>query len=174
MRWVATLAVAILMLVAGCSAIALTPSRFLESGRFESAVSPEGERMALQCKDATADTQVCELGLESGGGAYRRASGLELLPLSSRQEYLGKLVSQAAADAVNESGHRRSTHVSTGDVAFLQVVAGGQSNCLADRNYADLMVACPVPAQHGQAVVFMLRGLCDRCRFEPVVMRRVK
>jgi hypothetical protein len=109
------------------------------------------------------------------GGRYSAAAktAVEFVSPTAKQQYLKDLVVNSAKEAATSPQMQREFPIADKDVALLQVLAADQASCLADKKYADLMLACPVPSQGGDTVVMFIRGLCDHCRFEPVALRKI-
>jgi hypothetical protein len=54
------------------------------------------------------------------------------------------------------------------DIPVVQSIQLTPASCKADKEFFDLMHASEKPA----TVVLVMRGLCDRCEFEPIVIRK--
>lgn len=175
MKWLWVAAMAALAGVAGCGTQPASTASFgAAPARYLSNPSADGSRLLLQCEPAQAETNACQFSPQRSGRPTERMTASEFVPLETRQQYLRRLVGEAAAQAVQRPEDQRDVPVTRQDLGLLQELARRQDSCLADRKYADLLVLCPVPGQASETIVMFIRGLCDRCRFQPVVLRKVQ
>ena len=141
--------------------------------RFESNAAADGKRLVLVCAKASPGAGVsCGLDSQAAKAASPDLS-LEFLPLSEGQAYLADLAREAADGQAREPKVLDGIAPAAADVAVLRQVTKNPSACLAEKNSADLLLACPTGRRFEDAVVMLFRGLCDRCRFEPIVVRKV-
>lgn len=173
MKWLSALVLLGVACLSGCATQpASMPALGDISGRYESRVDQNGGRLILRCDRAEIASPLCQLWAEDQNIAGKSKMALEFLPLSYGQQYLKNLISTSATDAVANPERVRKVAVAKSDLAPLQVLATDQSACFADKKYADLLLVCQVPRQGNDAVVVFMRGLCDRCQFEPTVLRK--
>jgi hypothetical protein len=118
------------------------------------------DRMALVCNgDKMVDTPCF---IRAGEGIpnqpVRFTTGLTRYPY---------LLKEAAEKAIRGEG--RPIQRDASDLAVLRGLE--VEKCHPDALMGDLLQLC-VPAGSPANVVLFMRGLCDRCSFEPVVLRR--
>ena len=159
-------AIGVGLLLVGC---ATAPTKETNV-RLMSSPWQNAKQMVLECDGSVVLNTACRFGLEGGGKPVEKKTSALFDTLSPRHQYLKRLIALSATDAVKNPKKQREAPVSDADVSVLQGVANNQDACLADREYTDFLVACPVP--NANAVVLFFRGLCDRCVFEPTVLRR--
>ena len=141
--------------------------------RFESSAAPDGQRVVIICAKAAPTAAVpCGVGSQTAKAAPPGLS-LEFLPLTDGQSYLAELAREAADAQARDLKVLDGIPPTAADVAVLKQVAKDPSACLAERNSADLLLACPTGRHFEDAVVMLFRGLCDRCEFQPIVVRKV-
>jgi hypothetical protein len=143
--------------------------------RYESGVSPTGMRIVLHCKGNSAFTSVCQLWTQ--GAAPQSAKNLmdiELRPFANEQQYLRTYIPVAAEDAIKHPKPSQDMPVLIdADVFVVRQAVANPAACVADKAYPDLLVACPASEKSTSNLVMFIRGLCDRCEFHPVVLRKV-
>jgi hypothetical protein len=158
--------------LASCS----TPTtRFGEiPSEFESRPFPGGSRLVLQCSVMSASVISCDSSQKGGERPDDSKIKLELLPLTAKRMYLKGLISEAAKEVLESPKVKLDIPVAENELILLKDFVANQDSCLADKEYADLMVLCPVVRGGSDSVVMFLRGLCDKCQFQPVIMRKIK
>jgi hypothetical protein len=171
-RW-AAIATACLLAAGGASLPAQAADEAAPAiSRFESGVSPDGKRLVMVCAKPAADSVRCGLDWQAAQGVTPSV-GIEFVPLASNQRYLADLARDAADAQARAPKAIDGILPTAADVALLQQVVKAPGACLADKDRADLVLACPTGKRFEDAVVMLFRGLCDRCEFEPIVVRKV-
>jgi hypothetical protein len=174
MKWLWVAAFVALAGVAGCSMPPTSaPVRGDAPVKYESTAWSDGSRLVLQCDRAGVSSLACQFWKEGEARPAERKTAAEFMPLGKNQQYLKRLVGESAVEAVKNPQGQREAPIASRDVTLLQDLTASQESCLADRKYADLLLACPAHGQDSNIVVMFFRGLCDRCRFQPVVLRKV-
>jgi hypothetical protein len=111
--------------------------------------------------------------MEGGNRPPEMNSEAFFVPMTTQQQYLRRLVSVSAQDVMNNPKKPRELPVVETDLPAIASVAANQEACFAERQYSDLMVGCAPTNLKTRSVVVFFRGLCDRCEFDPVVLRKV-
>ncbi len=156
----------------GCSTQSI---RFGEMpSEFESSPFSNETRLVLQCSGINASVISCDLLQQGGKRPDASKIKFELLPLTADRMYLKRLISEASKEVLEAPKAKRDAPVAENDLILLQDFVASQESCLADKKQADLMVVCPVVRQGSDSVAMFIRGLCDKCRFQPVFLRRIK
>ena len=140
--------------------------------RFESSAAPNGKRLVVVCAKESSAAASCGLDSQDTKAAEPVLS-LEFLPLSADQPYLANVVSEAADAQVLDPKDVDGIAPTAADIAVLRQVGRNPSICLAEKDRADVLLACPTGRPFEDAVVIFIRGLCDRCDFKPIVVRKV-
>jgi acyl-CoA synthetase (NDP forming) len=86
--------------------------------------------------------------------------------------YLETLTTQVIDKARANPKSVAETVVNQADLQALVSINLTPSNCKSDSEMADLMIACLHPSEKVTTVVMFMRGLCDSCKFEPIVVRK--
>jgi hypothetical protein len=159
------LSLALTTLMLGCSS---TPTNTANI-HLTSETWSNARQMVFECDSSTLKNVPCRFGLEGGGKLADKKQPAFFQELTSQQQYLKRLIGLSASNAAKNPKTLRETPVSDSDVPLLNVLAGNQDSCLADREYADFLVACSLPSR--KEVVLFFRGLCDRCEFQPVILK---
>ena len=142
------------------------------TNRFESDLGLGGKRLVVVCTRDAAAAVPCGVDFLDAKAAAPSLS-LEFAPMSSGQDYLARLAREAADAQMHDQAVVEGIPPTGADLAVLQHLAKDASACLAEKNNADLMLACPTGRRFEDAVVMLFRGLCDHCRFQPIVVRKV-
>lgn len=141
--------------------------------RFESGAAADGRRLVLACARSEPETTVkCGLGQLAADAVTPRLS-MKFQPLPPDRAYLFGLVRDAVSAQARDPQVVEGIAPAAADTAALQQVAKNPSACVGDENTADVMLACPTGKRFEDAVVMLFRGLCDACRFQPIVVRKV-
>lgn len=133
----------------------------VHGGAYEGSV--EGQRFALSCPDAAVIDVPCRL--EIGSHASMD------LEFSRQPTSFTPLFRQAVDEAM--TGSTQAGPVSTTDRRLLRRLDFDRCHPVKDSRAwsGDLLQMC-LPSGETDALVVFLRGLCDRCQFVPVVLRR--
>ena len=143
--------------------------------RYESGIWSDDSRLLLQCGPASEASITCQFGKERAGSPVESKNTVDFSPMTTRQSYIPKLLAEAVELELAQSPKKvRETPLSNDDLEPLRAVARRQDSCLVDKQYGGMLVVCPVPAQSSNVLVLFFHGACDRCRHQPVVLRKVK
>ncbi|MEO6279163.1 hypothetical protein [Roseateles sp.] len=172
-RWTAALFACLLGAVAACPAVHAADAASPVIARFESGAAADGKRLVLACaKSAPGAAVACGLGqLAATAAAPGLSMQFQLLPPD--RAYLLSLVRNAVEAQVRDPRVVEGISLIPADAMALQQVAKNPAVCVGDENTADVMLACPTGKRFEDAVVMLFRGLCDRCEFQPIVVRKV-
>ena len=96
---------------------------------------------------------------------------VKFLNLRENQSYLTRLIKESASKTGPRSGVSADFPILALDTALLKNIADGKTPCFADEKMADLLVACPISEREQKTLILFMRGLCDRCEFEPIVLK---
>ena len=172
-RWVAALSACVLAGLAACLPAQAQGVASYAVVRFESGAAANGKRMVLACAQA-ASASAMSCGVDSlPADAPLPRLRMQLQPLPKDRAYLLDLVREAVEAQLREMKAVDGIPLVAADAAVLQQVAKNASACVADEESADVMLACPTGKRFEDAVVMLFRGLCDRCEFRPIVVRKV-
>jgi hypothetical protein len=172
-RWTAALFACTVAGLAACLPVHAADAASPAVTRFESGAAPDGKRLVLACAQGpTAAAMSCGLAQLADKAAAPRLS-LQFQPLPRDRAYLLDLVREAVEAQLRERGAVDGIPQAAVDAAVLQQVTKNPSACVADEQSADVMLACPTGKRFEDAVVMLFRGLCDACRFQPIVVRKV-
>jgi len=159
--------------VAACLPVRASDAASPTITRFESDAAADGRRLVLACARSEPETAVkCGLGQLAANAATPRLS-MQFHPLPPDRSYLFDLVRDAASAQARNPQVVEGIAPAVADTSALQQVAKNPSVCVGDENTADVMLACPTGKRFEDAVVMLFRGLCDACRFQPIVVRKV-
>ncbi len=135
--------------------------------RFQSAIPPGGLGITIECTNSSRIQNVdCALWNDP-----KFKTPVKFLALRANQSYLTRLITESASKVESMTGVTRDFPISADDRVALKRIADGQISCFSDEKMSDLLVACPIPERDQKTTVLFLRGLCDRCEFEPIVLR---
>lgn len=120
-------------------------------------------RIALNCEGSAAVDAACKVEVGEGG-----QSGSMKVRFGSKPTQYPHLLKPAIEKAIR--GGRREFPPSEADIAVLRSLM--VEKCLPDTEYSgDILQLC-LPPDSSSAIVLFMRGVCDRCEFEPVVLRK--
>ena len=175
MRWFSLTTGLMFVCLAGCGTQTVPPAPFgSEPARYESGNWSDGARFNLRCESFNENSISCQFGKEREGRAVERKSTLEFLPMAPRQSYISRLLAEAVELEIAQSPKvLREVPLSSDDLEPLRAVGRHPENCLADSKYGGMYMLCPVKGSTSSTVVFFFHGVCDRCRYQPVVLRKV-
>ena len=171
-RWGAAFVACLLVAGAACLPTHAAGEGASATSRFESNAAPNGKRLVMVCAKGAPAAVACGLDFQDAKAAAPSLD-LEFLPLSDEQGYLARLAGDAVDAQARAPKAVDGIEPTAADVAALRQVANAPAACLAEKNRADLLLACPTGKRFEDAVVMLFRGLCDRCEFEPIVVRKV-
>lgn len=163
------LATVCVLILAACATTAPKESK----SRFQSQPGADQRYMVFECQDSTIFGNDCRFRMEGGNRPAETNTEVFFVPMTSQQQYLRRLVSVSAQDVLNNPKKSREAPVAEIDMPIISSVVSNQDACFAERQYSDLMVACAPANLKNKLVVVFFRGLCDRCEFQPVVLRKV-
>ena len=166
-------AVALAGLVVGCAAQSQlrVAAPKAEPVVYKSGLATNGGQMRLYCDSSYVNGLTCDLGLDS---TSNRNQDQQKVTFSIERDYLRRLVGEAATEAMRNAAIGRDNALPPGDFEILKLVSQQSTRCFGDIELADLLVVCSGYVGQPDVVALFVRGLCDRCKFEPIVMRRVK
>ena len=159
--------VAALLPIAGCGGKVISSPYTNVATRFQSAVQPDGSGIAIECANSS-QVQNADCMLWSDP---KYKTPVRFLALRENQSYVTRLIRDTASKTGSKTDIERNLPASTSDQLELKRIAEGGVACFADEKMADLLVVCQTPERDKKTVVLFIRGLCDRCEFEPIVLR---
>jgi hypothetical protein len=163
------LATVCVLVLAACATTATKESK----SRYQSQLGADQRYMVFECQGSTIVGNDCLFRMEGGGRPAEANSQAFFVPMTSQQQYLRRLVSISAQGVLNDPKKPREAPVAEIDMPAIESISSNQDACFAERQYYDLMVACAPSNLRDKLVVVFFRGLCDRCEFQPVVLRKV-
>ncbi len=162
--------------LAGCGTepFKLTDQKHAGPVRYESGkIPPENAQMVLQCAGSSWVASKCDLLTQQAGKQVPdHRSAVMFVALRPNQQHLKRLIGESVSESLAGRGGKLDPPIFVQDYPLLQRVRQSQDGCVAEAELADLIVACPIVESTGQAIVLFIRGLCDSCRFAPVVLRK--
>lgn len=129
----------------------------------EYATELDGNRLSLACEDAAAVDTPCRIGTKDNPSVMEVRFG------SGRTRY-AHLLKRGIEKTIAEPGN--PAKFGEPEIRFLRALALEQCHDAVEPGPAawDTLQLCR-PADDSRVVLFM-RGLCDRCEFTPVIMKR--
>ncbi len=169
MKFTAAMA-ALCLSVAGCA----TPESSIQGGEivagmYANPIDAKDGRLYLDCTTQSAAPPKCSLISQNAGRPPDRQS---VGSFTNQASYLRDLVKEAARTA-QSSGRTADGMLQDQDKLLLAFIDKSQSSCFGAREMGDLLVACPIQKAKDFTIVLFIRGLCDQCRFEPTVLRKI-
>ena len=162
-------AVAGSLLMVGCGSVPIvSPDTNAGITQYRSVpAAAEGQAITIECGSASSlQNADCMLWTDP-----KYKTSVRFLSLRDNQSYLTRLIKESASKPGPRSGAGADFLISAADSALIRRIAEGKISCFADERMADLIVACPVSELEQKTVILFLRGLCDRCEFEPIPLR---
>jgi hypothetical protein len=157
----------------GCSAqptVAVSQQQEASPSIYESLPDAKGNFLRLRCEGNSLFTGACVLfALDKGN--IQLGSGTKT-KFEQPSAYLDLLKSQVVGKAQKTPDLLKNTLSQAADIRVVQSIQLTAASCKADKEYFDLMVACSHASEKPASVVLFMRGLCDRCEFEPIVIRK--
>jgi hypothetical protein len=136
------------------------------AGQYGSAPSPRGEKLRVTCAGSEVVRADCSLaGIGKDGRQAYPATALRFTDLTSQT----KLLRQVAL-AKRENPAVGDIPMDAQSVAVLDAI--DWERCFESKQMGGLAVLCAPPGPEPDWAVLFLRGLCDRCRFEPIVLKK--
>ena len=125
--------------------------------------SSGNDRLTLTCEGTALVDTSCRI--EMGKGASGEAMPVRFATQPTRYVHLLKLGIEKAV------GNRQSSfRLDASDIPLVRGLA--LDKCHPDADYFGDMFQLCLPAGSSASVVLFVRGLCDRCDFEPVVLKK--
>jgi hypothetical protein len=90
------------------------------------------------------------------------------------QKYLLDSITSVVSGVSKNSDSVKKSLTAQRDVEAVTSVNPSEANCKADVQMADLLLVCEHRGEKLKTLILFVRGLCDRCNFEPVVLRKNK
>jgi len=156
--------------LAGCATGLPTAVTAPATGHYASGAWPDGSLAGLDCEGPSWLAATCELWQKPVRGTRSVVTKMRLQPLGGT--YLPALLAESAGSKLREPASSKTPALGASDQPVLRAVAASATAaCVGDKDHPDMVALCAPEA--GGSIVLFLRGLCDRCRFEPVVLRKV-
>jgi hypothetical protein len=123
----------------------------------------DGGRVTLTCDGPAVVDTSCSLGMASGGAVPVR--------FTTQPTRYAHLLKRGIEKSIESNQH--PFRPSDEDIAVLRQLALDQCHPAAESKdlSGDLLQLC-IPSGSTSNVVLFMRGLCDRCEFEPLVLRK--
>jgi hypothetical protein len=136
------------------------------AAQFGSAPSPRGEKLRVTCAGAELLQADCSLaGIGKDGRQAYPATALRFTDLTQQTQLL-----QQVALAKRDNPAVGDIPMDAQSVAVLDAI--DWERCFESKQMGGLAVMCAPPGAQPEWAVLFLRGLCDRCRFEPIVLKK--
>lgn len=123
----------------------------------------DNERLSLTCDGPAMVDTACRIGMGSSGG-------MQPVRFTTQPTSYAHLLRQGIEKVLESKQHR--LRPSASDIPLLRELALDQCHPAArsDGLSGDILQLC-IPADSSNVILFM-RGLCDRCDFEPVILKK--
>ncbi|MGZ5180273.1 MAG: hypothetical protein ACXWC6_18480 [Ramlibacter sp.] len=158
------------LVLAGCATGLPTAATAPAAGHYASGAWPDGSLAGLDCEGPSWGAATCEMWQKPVRGTRSVVTKMRLQALGGT--YLPALLAESAGTKLREPGSSKTPALAAADQPVLRAVAASAASaCVGDKDHPDMVALCAPEA--GGSIVLFLRGLCDRCRFEPVVLRKV-
>jgi hypothetical protein len=151
------------ILTLGCMALA----GHAFASDFESPVDKDGNLMALACESRPGLNGPCKF-------SYGKPARSETIATSfvAAQDYVVDLIRKAAQQKVAEPAKGITAPAEA--VAALESARLDVKSCFTSVEMGELFVVCASPDREDEYAFLFMRGLCDRCDFESIPLKRVK
>jgi hypothetical protein len=120
------------------------------------------DRMTLNCAGMDVIETSCKI--EVGQGTPQQSVAVRFENKPTRYPHLLKLGIEKAID------NRTSVKLDPADIPLLRGLI--LEKCHPSAEYSGDLIQLCVPEGASSSVVLFLRGLCDRCDFEPVILKK--
>jgi len=120
------------------------------------------DKMSLICDGASVINTACRI--ETGESTPQQSMAVRFENKPTRYPHLLKLGIEKAID------NRTAVKLNPADFPLLRGLV--LENCRPSAEYSGDLIQICVPESTSSSVVLFLRGLCDRCDFEPVILKK--
>jgi hypothetical protein len=140
------------------------------SATYESSPDAKGAFTRLVCGKHSPFLGTCDL--YSFANENRAADAAIKTQFNLHQKYLLDLITTVVSGVAKNPNLVKKTLTSQRDAEAVKSLNPSEANCKADAEMADLLLVCEQSNEKPHTLILFVRGLCDRCNFEPVVMRK--
>jgi hypothetical protein len=109
--------------------------------------------------------------LSVGNHAPLEKNAFTFVPINIKHQYLRRLIADSANSVLQNPNKPREVQIDEKDLPSLANIVSNQKSCFMDSEYQGLMIVC-TPLDKSVVVAFF-RGVCDRCEFQPVILRKL-
>ena len=131
-----------------------------------------GAVVRLACDRAEPNLAACALSVRRTlGSDHDKPDGKVYRFPDIAAPHLQRLI-RIAAEEATERPSPDFAPLQADEIASMREVSNSAAHCRAEAKQADLMVLCPGKDGLSASAILFFRGLCDRCRFQPISIRR--
>jgi hypothetical protein len=131
-----------------------------------------GAVIRLSCDRAESSLAACALSVRRTlDSDYDKPDGKVYRFPDIAAPHLQRLIRIAADEAI-ERPSPDFAPLQAEEIALMREVSSSAAHCRAEATRGDLMVLCPGSDGLSASAILFFRALCDRCRFQPISIRK--